>query len=618
LKTFVSKIFGKERSRKRQPDEFDDDEEEDENDDGDEENQDDNDGTCEVNNSNGEKPENSSPLKLKNSAGQRQLCDATADRRCPLEVPEERRDSTGTSLDNCAGSSGGAPGLISAATMSPSPSLNSPDECLHHYHHHRHHHPHPSHPRASENGVPGSPGGAGVAHVCYGFEQECPTSSSSGGARRSLVNDVCCGGSTLGGGASSSGSGSSQGGMDCGVGGAGGESISSMAASFPALPPPKRKRPARVIEEAEDWCETDANWKDIQYTWTINSFSKCQEELGNYVTSPEFPSNLVVPNNQHGMMHHMDEELAFYLKVHLKGENEDSDHLAVYIVCKGPEEVLASFELSIIVDGKKMNSRDSKKVCQFAEDQHPAWGFKKFITFDELQNEEKGYLKGDRLKLHCEVKFVVVKNLRPVHVNWGDAVFKPENRVEEGMERLDVDQLWRDRKLYADVTIVCQDQEIPANRVLLATRSEVFRAMLSHPTKEARSGRIEILDADATVIEQMLAYIYTGFAPNVEAIAEDLLIAANKYALEELKTDCVRVLESNLSVDNVLEMLVLGDQHEAGKLKDAAVAFLVNRLDVFMDKTFKISWQKFKEAQPDLTTETVKVLLEKQPVAKFP
>ena len=75
-----------------------------------------------------------------------------------------------------------------------------------------------------------------------------------------------------------------------------------MAASFPSLPPPKRKRAARVIEEAEDWCETDANWKDIQYTWTINSFSKCQEELGNYVTSPEFPSNLVALSNPHGMV----------------------------------------------------------------------------------------------------------------------------------------------------------------------------------------------------------------------------------------------------------------------------------------------------------------------------
>ena len=48
-----------------------------------------------------------------------------------------------------------------------------------------------------------------------------------------------------------------------------------------------------MIEAAEDWCETDANWQDIQYRWTINSFSKCQEELGNYVTSPEFPSALM-------------------------------------------------------------------------------------------------------------------------------------------------------------------------------------------------------------------------------------------------------------------------------------------------------------------------------------
>ena len=65
-------------------------------------------------------------------------------------------------------------------------------------------------------------------------------------------------------------------------------------------------------------------------------------------------------------------------------------------------------------------------------------------------------ITGDRLKLHCEVKYVVAKNLRPVHTSKGKATFKPENRVEEGMERLDVDQLWRDRKLYSDVTIVCQ------------------------------------------------------------------------------------------------------------------------------------------------------------------
>ena len=73
----------------------------------------------------------------------------------------------------------------------------------------------------------------------------------------------------------------------------------------------------------------------------------------------------------------------------------------------GPEEVLASFELSIIVDGNKCNFRDSKKVCQFAEEHHPAWGFKKFIQFDELQNEEKGYLKGGvAMVLNCSLGFM--------------------------------------------------------------------------------------------------------------------------------------------------------------------------------------------------------------------
>ena len=78
------------------------------------------------------------------------------------------------------------------------------------------------------------------------------------------------------------------------------------------------------------------------------------------------------------------------------------------------------------------------------------------------------------------------------------------------------------------------EHEIPANRVLLATRSEVFRAMFAHSTLEASSGRIEITDVDAVVFEQLLAYIYTGFSPNVDALAEELLIAANKVSLQEV------------------------------------------------------------------------------------
>ena len=70
---------------------------------------------------------------------------------------------------------------------------------------------------------------------------------------------------------------------------------------------------------------------------------------------------------------------------------------------------------------------------------------------------------------------MVVKNLRPVHLNWGDAVFKPENRVEEGMERLDVDQLWRDRKLYADVTIVCQGEQ---SKMCILVQIDSFEARL--------------------------------------------------------------------------------------------------------------------------------------------
>ena len=42
-------------------------------------------------------------------------------------------------------------------------------------------------------------------------------------------------------------------------------------------------------------------------------------------------------------------------------------------------------------------------------------------------------------------------------------------------------------------------------------------------------------DVDSEVMDQMLRFIYTGKAPELERMAADLLAAADKYALERLK-----------------------------------------------------------------------------------
>ncbi|PKU33513.1 speckle-type poz protein [Limosa lapponica baueri] len=86
--------------------------------------------------------------------------------------------------------------------------------------------------------------------------------------------------------------------------------------------------------------------------------------------------------------------------------------------------------------------------------------------------------------------------------------------------------------------------------------------------------RVEINDVEPEVFKEMMCFIYTGKAPNLDKMADDLLAAADKYALERLKVMCEDALCSNLSVENAAEILILADLHSADQLKTQAVDFI--------------------------------------------
>ena len=62
---------------------------------------------------------------------------------------------------------------------------------------------------------------------------------------------------------------------------------------------------------------------------------------------------------------------------------------------------------------------------------------------------------------------------------------------------------------------------------LIPARSPVFNAMFEHDLEERKQGRVEIKDIDHEVLREMLRFIYTGKAPNLDKMADDLLAAAD-------------------------------------------------------------------------------------------
>lgn len=63
---------------------------------------------------------------------------------------------------------------------------------------------------------------------------------------------------------------------------------------------------------------------------------------------------------------------------------------------------------------------------------------------------------------------------------------------------------------YADVTIVVAGQKFRSHKLILAARSEYFRALLFGGMKESMQSEIELNAASLPAFKGLLKYIYTG------------------------------------------------------------------------------------------------------------
>lgn len=183
------------------------------------------------------------------------------------------------------------------------------------------------------------------------------------------------------------------------------------------------------------------------------------------------------------------------------------------------------------------------------------WGFKKFIRRDFLLDEANGLLPEDKLTIFCEVSVVADS----VNISGQSNIIQfkvPECKLSEDLGNL------FDNERFSDVTLAVGGREFQAHKAILAgtyislpllflfyfifvelgistsfnrlcifesaARSPVFAAMFEHEMEERKQNRVAISDVDHDVLKEMLRFIYTGKAPNLEKMADDLLAAADK------------------------------------------------------------------------------------------
>ncbi|KAJ4765590.1 BTB/POZ and MATH domain-containing protein 2 [Rhynchospora pubera] len=143
-----------------------------------------------------------------------------------------------------------------------------------------------------------------------------------------------------------------------------------------------------------------------------------------------------------------------------------------------------------------------------------------------------------------------------------------------------------------DVSFNVSGLTFDAHRCVLAARSPVFMAQFFGPVKGNVNEIIEIKDMEPSIFKSMLHFIYFDSVPELEeekdnkdesiALAQHLLVAADRYGLERLKQLCELKMYEFTDANNVATTLTLAVQHNCSVLKAACIEF-IKQPDVFAD-----------------------------------
>ncbi|XP_008204055.1 speckle-type POZ protein B-like [Nasonia vitripennis] len=144
----------------------------------------------------------------------------------------------------------------------------------------------------------------------------------------------------------------------------------------------------------------------------------------------------------------------------------------------------------------------------------------------------------------------------------------PIHRVPE-----DFEPFFESERL-SDATVVAWNKVFPVHKVMLSARSSVFSEMFSAIAQPSINAKIEIKDMSDDVIKEILRFIYTGKVNNLHRVADDLLAAASKYKIDELKTISEHSLPKTITTQNVVKRLLLAHNHNAALEKRCCSLYL--------------------------------------------
>lgn len=304
---------------------------------------------------------------------------------------------------------------------------------------------------------------------------------------------------------------------------------------------------------------------------------------------------------------------AIYFYPDGKNAEDNSQYVSVFIALASEgTDVRALFELTLLDQSGKNKHKVHSHFDRSLESgpytlkyRGSMWGYKRFFRRAVLETSD--YLKNDTLSITCTVGVVVSSTQGP----------KPYSIAVPPPDMGDHFGVLLDSGEGCDVTFGVEEETFHAHKLVLAARSPVFKAQLFGPMRERNSGTLVIEDMQPPVFRAMLHFIYRDTLPDTPELtgsssasastlmAQHLLAAADRYALDRLRLMCESKLCEEVSIDTVATTLALAEQHHAAQLKSVCLKFAAGNLKGVMGTE---GFEYLRESCPSLQAELLRTV----------
>ncbi|CAL4240635.1 unnamed protein product, partial [Meganyctiphanes norvegica] len=160
-----------------------------------------------------------------------------------------------------------------------------------------------------------------------------------------------------------------------------------------------------------------------------------------------------------------------------------------------------------------------------------------------------------------------------------------------GMAKLQKD------KMFTDVILCCGELELHAHKVVLAGALEYFRSMFTMGMQESSQSRISLNNLDATSLEDIVNFLYTGQIYIDTEKVQKLIETANFLNVKFIVESGGDFLARGLDSTNCLGILQFADAYGIIELKDKAKDFALKNMHEILSE------EEFLQTLPEIIVE---------------